>query len=124
MDISFQDPNQIPLPPGEVRIQQLRGALYPDGRRVKVSVTLTPFQKRPSLSLEVRDALAQIVAETQVIETMAASLDLNLHLRHPDPQPPYTLVATLFYTPPIEPDAASLPERTVVDTASSSVSLP
>lgn len=118
MDIFFQDPGQIPLPPDEVRVQRLRGELYSDGRRVKVTISLTPFQKRPNLSIEIRDAFEQVLAETQVIETMTTSLELTLHLRHPSVQPPYTLAAILFYTPPIEPDAAVLPERAVVDRAS------
>jgi hypothetical protein len=123
MDIFFQDPTQVPLPPNEVRVTELRATMYADGRRVKVTLALTSFQKRPNLSLEIRDALEQVLAETEIIETMTPNLDLTLHLRHPNPQPPYTLFAILFYAPPIQPDAVALPERTVVHTASCSIIL-
>jgi hypothetical protein len=138
MDIFFQDPTQIPLPPDEVRVTELRAEIYPDGRRVKVTLALTPFQKRPNLSLEIRDARDQVLAETEIIETMTPQLDLTLHLRFPPVSTalnepveaasgehiersrnmPLTLSATLFYTPPIQPDAVALPERTVVDVSS------
>src|SRR5512145_53447 len=118
MDISFQDPTAIPPPPADVRIRDLRAELYADGRRVKVTITLTAFQKRPSLTLEIHDALGQLVAEAEVIETMLPSLALTLHLRPPDARPPFTLTAILFYTSPMEPESVTLPERSVVDTAS------
>ena len=42
MDIFFQDPTDIPLPPEEVRIRELTAEPWPDGRRVRVYVELTP----------------------------------------------------------------------------------
>lgn len=122
MDISFHDSAEIPLPPDEVRLRSLQAVLYPDGRRVRVTLTLTPFQKYPNLELAIHDSLGQLLAQTNVIEIVTSKLALTLHLRRLDVPLPYTLSATLFYTKPIESESDSdlltLSKQIVVDTAS------
>ena len=59
MDIFFQDPTEVPLPPNEVRIRALRAETYPDGQRVRVYLEVDPSQQRPSADLAIRDSLLQ-----------------------------------------------------------------
>lgn len=97
MDIFFQDPNEIPLPPAEVRILEFRAAPYPDGRRVRVYLEVTPFQKRPSADVWVRDAGGATVAEITIIESMTRKMEFTVHLRTPNPQGTHSLEASVYY---------------------------
>lgn len=123
MDIFFQDPSEIPLPPDEVRIRQLTAQPYPDGRRVHIYLELTPFQKRPSGEITVTDSEGEEVAHLSIIESINPRLELTAHLRYPQPGGRYTLSAEIFYADldildenpegdrPLPPE----PEITVVD---------
>ena len=125
MDIFFQDPSEIPLPPEEVRILEMRADPYPDGRRVRIYLEVTPFQKRPNAEIAILDPGGEEVAQVSVIETMSRKLEFTMHLRGPQPGGAYTLAARLFYTaplpappPPGEPaptELVQLPEPTFVD---------
>jgi hypothetical protein len=97
MDLFFADPSEIPLPPEEVRIQELRAEPYPDGRRVRIYVTVDPFQRRPSLELEVFDTQGRPVASANVIESQVRKMEMTLHLRNPQPGE-MTLKVLLVYT--------------------------
>ncbi|MFM8319423.1 MAG: hypothetical protein ACKOC5_00800, partial [Chloroflexota bacterium] len=107
MDLFFADPSEVPLPPDEVRIRSLLAEPYPDGRRVRVSVEIDPFQRRPNAELAIEDAGGRELASASVIESMTRKFSMTLHLRG-DVSGPLTLTATLFYAqidPPPEPDA-------------------
>ena len=45
----FADEAEVPLPPREVRITEVRGAPAPDRHRVALLITLTPFLEYPNL---------------------------------------------------------------------------
>jgi hypothetical protein len=110
MDIFFQDPDEIPLPPAEVHIRSLQAKPWPDGKRVRVSIEVDPFQKRPSLELVVRGADREL-ASTSIIETMVRKMELTMHLRGEKPDGPLTLSAVLFYEErePPEEEGEELP---------------
>ena len=97
MDIFFQDPTAIPLPPAEVRVKELRTAPWQDNRRVGVYMELTPFQKRPSAELTITNPSGEIAAQASIIETMISKLELTLHLRGPILSGAYTLSVSVFY---------------------------
>lgn len=97
MDIFFQDPSQVPLPPEEVRIRTFRAEPWPDGRRVLVYLELTPFQKRPSGKIIVLDDQGEEVANISIIETIDPKMEFTIHLRSPKPGCQYTASSTLFY---------------------------
>ena len=122
MDFFYNDPNEIRLPPDEIRIRLLRAQLLEDGRRVKVSLEVDPFQKRPSVELVVTGPQGNLAANVSIIESMLRKMELTVHLRgdlHPGR---YTLEAVLFYGSLVEPSEASQEpgtiERHVVDTSS------
>lgn len=99
MDIFFQDPNEIPLPPDEVRILNFTATPYPDGRRVRVFMELTPFQKRPNVTVYAENAENRRVAEVSIIETMTRKMEFTMHLRGPVPVGDYYAHALVFYVP-------------------------
>lgn len=118
MDIFFTDPTETPLPPEEVRIRRLEASPYSDGRRVRVTFEVDPFQKRPSADLRIRNAEDETVASVTVIETMIAKMDLTMHIREGEPGGNYLLEAILFYEEhPDSEEEPSEPEQKVVDTA-------
>jgi hypothetical protein len=117
MDIFFQDPTAIPLPPKEVRIQALRAETWPDNRRVKVFLEITPFQKRPNAEVNVTNPEGDEVASASIIENISARIEFNLHLRGDISPGTYHLAAKIYYE--VEPENPETPpgerEKMVVD---------
>ncbi len=99
MSIFFTpDDANPPLPRAEVRIEELSAEPYPDGGRVRMTLTLTPFLERPNLEIYARKQGGPIVAELSVIETMMTQLDFTLHIRGVESLPgTYVLRAELYY---------------------------
>lgn len=128
MDIFFQDPEDIPLPPDEVRIRTFTATPYPDGRRVRIFLEVAPFQKRPSSEITIADQTGRILASANIIETMTRKMELTLHLRGPAEAGEYLATADLFYQAapaPAEQEGAEieLPEREQVDLAQTTFTL-
>lgn len=118
MDLFFQDPSAIPLPPAEVRIKDLRAEPWPDGQRVRVFLEITPFQKRPSGEIAIVNEQGDEVASISIIETIVPRMEFTMHLRQAQPGGEYTLTATVFYPQESQPQqeaAPTLPDRLVVD---------
>jgi len=107
MDIFFTDPTDIPLPPNEVRIRSLRARVWPDGRRVRVDLEITPFLKRPNGEILISDAQGNELANISIIETMDPKMEFTLHLRGSDHQGPYRVDAMSFYNEETEQPADS-----------------
>ena len=97
MDIFFQDPSDIPLPPEEVRIRGLRAEPYPDGRRVRILLEITPFQKRPNCEIQVMDQDENVVASLSIIESIDARMDFTVHLKTDEPSGEFTVSSELYY---------------------------
>lgn len=98
MDIFFQDPSEIPLPPDDVRIRELKAELWPDGRRVHVSIEVDPFQRRPSIDLSIVDPQGEEQASTSIVESMTRKIVINMHLRGQVPPGDFRVRATLFFS--------------------------
>jgi hypothetical protein len=119
MDIFFTDPNQVPLPPDEVRILEIVPEPYPDGRRIRLSVEITPFQKKPSGDIFITDPAGKIVAATSFIEAVTPKFEMTLHLRTPGPGD-YLVKIVLFYNEDLDengsPEAVMMPpEKKIID---------
>jgi len=91
------DPDDPPLPRGQVRIREVRASPYPDGRRIRLAIRLTPFQERPNLQIEVFNASGTAVASLTLIESLQSKLELTVHLREPHPQGAYRAVTAVHY---------------------------
>jgi hypothetical protein len=119
MDIYFTDPNEVPLPPEEVRIRELRAEPWEDGRRVHVYLELDPSQQRPNADLLIMDEGERVFAATSIIESIERRIELTMHLRAANPGGRYQLSATVFFAKiPEEPSAEQGQDpvqKTVVD---------
>ena len=129
MDIFFSDPSDIPLPPAEVRIRQIEVHPWSDGRRVRVYLEVTPFQKRPNGEINITNANGDELASISIIETMDPKMEFVLHLRGAELLGPFLASATIFYvdesSASAENDDKSFEQRRrfVVDQAYTSFSL-
>lgn len=97
MDLNLVDPSQIPLPPEEVRLRQVEIQPYPDGRRLRLDLELTPFQQRPNIEVLVTDRDGREVASTTVVEAVTPTMELTLHLRARDVSGPYQMRLQVVY---------------------------
>lgn len=109
----FDDPNKVPKPKDEIKIEDLGVYIYGDRFRVRADITVTAFQERPNLLLVMKDSTGKIVNELNIIATMHAEMDFTMHMRGmDDPAGAYTLEAELFYETRNPPqDTASLSFR-------------
>jgi hypothetical protein len=100
-----------PRPRAEVRLAGVAVKPYPDGRRMKLHFSLTPFLERPSVDMSVTNLAGTEVATLHLIEAMDTSFDFTMHLRGPDPGGEHRLRMVLFYPESDEPGAP----RQIVD---------
>lgn len=97
MDIFFQDPSDIPLPPDEVQIRELRAEPYPDGQRVRILLEITPFQQRPNCEISVTDDKDNVAASLSIIESIDAKMDFTVHLKGADSSGVFTVSVDIYY---------------------------
>jgi hypothetical protein len=102
MDLLFPDPDVEPLPPEEVRIQNITLDPFPDGCRIRVDLELTPFLMKPHGEIQITDQSGRIVAETSFIEAVTPKFEMILHLKSFDPDGEYLASITLFYSQEVE----------------------
>lgn len=81
MEFFLLDPQVARLPSEETRILDLRAEPYPDGKRVRVNLELTPFLHRPEIELTLTDPTGQTCTSASVIETAGQKLELTLRIR-------------------------------------------
>jgi hypothetical protein len=119
LDIFFNDPNVVRLPPEEVRLREVRITPQTATGRVKIHLELTPFQKRPNISVSITSASGKEAARATILETMLTRLELTMHLREPDSGSEYSVETTVFYQkipqPGEEEVEIQLPEPMTVD---------
>lgn len=97
MDIVFQDPSDIPLPPDEVRIRGLRAEPFPDHRRIRINLQITPFQKRPNIEIVVTNEIEEESASLSIIESIDPKMEFTLHLKDDKPSGQYTVLSQIYY---------------------------
>ena len=85
MEIEWADEKGVPLPPGDIRFLRITAEPYEDGRRIKLSYELTPFQKRPNLEIRLEDEQGGELGAISVIETMTPRFTVTAHLRSEAP---------------------------------------
>ncbi|NUM44577.1 MAG: hypothetical protein HUU38_07700 [Anaerolineales bacterium] len=115
MDIFFHDPDDIPLPPHEVRIRTFAVQPYPDGRRLRVYLEITPFQKKPSAEVTLYNPLGHPAGNVSIIETIDPRLEMTLHIRGAVLPGSYTARADLFYQD-LPEDTAEMVENGLAQT--------
>ncbi len=97
IDLIFQNNDNL-LPRDEVLVESVKATPYPDGRRVHVEITVTPFRERPNLEIAILNAEAKIVSTASAIAIMNFRVALTMHLRGvTDPAGDYTVRVQLYY---------------------------
>lgn len=96
MEFFFPEDNLSRAVPEETKINSLSAQAYPDGRRLRVNIEVTPFQKRPYIEVLLNDSDGIEVASTNIVEPMSWKLEFTMHIRG-DLSNPYTLNARLYY---------------------------
>lgn len=85
------------MPPERVQVHDVRISPYADGKRVKVTFEITPFQQPPNIELTIKDARGDIAAIVQVIETTLESMSFTVHLRSAQQGGDYILHLRVWY---------------------------
>ena len=93
----FADEAEVPLPPREVRITETAVQPSPDGRRVALSITLTPFIEYPNLEVSLYRPDGEEERSVTVIGTMDRRLALTLHVKQPQPGEDYRIQIDLVH---------------------------
>ena len=110
MEIGLVDQNAVPRPPEDVRFLRVSAEPYADGRRIKLTYVLTPFQKRPNLEIRLEDEAGMEHGSITVIETMDAKFTLTAHIRSDVPaEGPLRVRSVLGYEELPEVDQALTP---------------
>lgn len=125
MDIELFEPDQVPQPSANVRIERLTATVYPDGWRVRLGVDVTPFLERPSLEISVTatDGRPVLPISLSVIETMHCNMEFTVHIRGViRPTGQYLVRAELFYEGSDQPQPQAEAETafSIVDPAPAS----
>ena len=119
MNFFLHDPNEIRLPPEEVRLTNVQVSPHPDGKQVKVHLELTPFMKRPNIEVTIRTGAGNEVGHTSILETMLSKLEFTMHLRQVQPGAVLSMETSVYYQklpePSDTPTEVPLPEPMVVD---------
>jgi hypothetical protein len=85
------------LPPEQVRFLDVHVEPWPDGRRVRVHVSLTPFQQPPNLEMSIVDPSGSEISRIAIIENIDFKFVLTMHLRDTSPHEEYLLEAAVSY---------------------------
>ncbi len=120
MDIFFTDPNEIPLPPEEVRIRELRAEPWADGQKIRIYLEVDPSQKRPSAELTLLNPSGDPISSISIVESMTRKMEVNMHLRAKPESGQYYLLATLYFDqikPENDPEQPPEIDHLEVDTA-------
>ena len=93
------DPNIERMMPADTRLLNMHAEPYANGKRVKVSLDITPFQQKPYLDLSFTDSSGKVLATTSIVEPVSWNLELNLHIRNSSTSPSVVckLSVTLSY---------------------------
>ena len=80
MQLPFVESSESPVPPEEVRVRSVNVEPYADGRRVKISLELTPFQISPDIEVQVTDLDGEEMSSTSIIGAVQGKLSFTMHL--------------------------------------------
>jgi hypothetical protein len=93
----FSDEAEVPLPPREVRILAATAQPAPDGYRVALSLTLTPFLEYPNLEVTLYRPDGAQERSLSIIGMMERQLLVTLHVKQPRPGGTYRVHIDLVY---------------------------
>lgn len=83
MEIQFNEPQDIPLPPNEVRIREASMERQSDGSRVRVVLQLTPFLEKPVIEIKILNDDDTVNVSSTIVETTDSQMSLTMHIKQP-----------------------------------------
>jgi hypothetical protein len=93
----FADEAEVPLPPREVRLLEAVAHPSPDGYRVALSLTLTPFLEYPNLEVILYRPDGEEERSLSIVGTMERNVLVTLHVKQPVPGGTYRVQIDLIY---------------------------
>jgi len=82
MDFFNIDPDLKRLPPEETRIISIDVKPYEDGRRIRIYLEITPFQKPPFIEFNLIDADGNDAGSASIIEPPRWKHELTMHTKY------------------------------------------
>ena len=108
MEFFFPEDHLERTSPEETKIISLSAEPYKDGRRVRVNIEMSFFEKRPHLEMTLTDSENQEISTVSFVEPMNFKLEFTLHLRTQPADGPLDLEARLFYPDGPEAEPATV----------------
>ena len=96
-EIEFTNPNDIPQPPSNVELEEISAELYPDHKRLRVMIKLTPFQKKPSAKVTIKDPEGHLVKSAHLVQILDPISEITIHLPQQIPTGTYQLLVRAYY---------------------------
>ena len=97
MDINFFDPSDVPLPPDEIHIRELRVEPLADRRRVRIFLEITPFQQKPNCEIKIISPSGQEDASLSIIEAIDYKMQFTVHLKSEGQDGEYKVLLEVYY---------------------------
>ena len=98
MDIFFSDPDEIPLPPDEIRFRNIQVYPIDDSNKIKIFIEIDPFRKKPNIDLVVFNNRREIATSVNIIESIQRKMEIIAHLKRNTADIEFNLEATLYYS--------------------------
>ena len=108
LDFFFPEDHLERTSPEETKILSLTAVPYEDGRRVRVNIEMSFFEKRPHLEVTLTDTENQEISAASFVEPMNFKLEFTMHLRTEPAEGPLDLEARLFYPDGPEAEPATV----------------
>ena len=108
LDFFFPEDHLERTSPEETKILSLTAVPYEDGRRVRVNIEMSFFEKRPHLEVTLTDMENQEISAASFVEPMNFKLEFTMHLRTQPAEGPLDLDARLFYPDGPEAEPATV----------------
>lgn len=93
----FDNPDEVPVPKEQVAIENVSFEPLPDGRRVRVSIRLTPFLDRPNLDISLLTPDGRQASSLSIVEALERHMDFTLHIRDRETLPEYVGRVELYF---------------------------
>jgi len=96
------DPDLKLFPPEETRILHLEVSPYEDGRRIRILLEITPFQKPPMIELNLTDPEGNDVGSASIIEPPRWKHELTMHIKFSKQTAGKFILSTRLFYPELE----------------------
>jgi hypothetical protein len=85
------------MEPGPIRFSELHAELYPDCRRIHVTVTTEGEGHRPSLDFQLKDASGTTISRSVIVENYDQQTDFTMHILKSDYAMPLALYCKAYF---------------------------